>query len=176
MSDPSEDRRLLAALAGGRVDALAHLYDAYGPPVYRLLLARGLAEADAEDALQDVFLSLVDRGRGVASIERLPAYLFGVARNIAARRLRRRQTNSTNPGMPASPRTRHNMTEGLALREAVRELPPEQAEVVVLKVWQEMTFAEISAVLDISPNTAASRYRYALAKLRAVLGETNDER
>ena len=48
-------------------------------------------------------------------------------------------------------------------------LPPEQKAVVVLKVWEEMTFAEIAAVLDISANTAASRYRYGLDKLRADL-------
>lgn len=60
------------------------------------------------------------------------------------------------------------------IREALTDLPPEQREVVVLKVWQGRTFDEIGRLLGISPNTASSRYRYALEKLRAALGETED--
>ena len=41
----------------------------------------------------------------------------------------------------------------------------EQVEVVVLKIWEELTFAQIGHILDISPNTVASRYQYAIAKL-----------
>src|SRR5437870_10443723 len=62
--------------------------------------------------------------------------------------------------------------ETLAERQAMRalaELPPEQREVIVLKIWQAHTFEEIGELLEISPNTAAGRYRYGLQKLRACL-------
>ena len=59
-----------------------------------------------------------------------------------------------------------------ALERALARLPVEQREVVALKVDGELTFAEIGAVMGISPNTAASRYRYALGKLRAELKGT----
>ena len=52
---------------------------------------------------------------------------------------------------------------------ALRQLPTEQSEVVVLKVWEELTFAQIADVLGIPPATAASRYRYALVKLSYLL-------
>ncbi|MEJ1974466.1 MAG: sigma-70 family RNA polymerase sigma factor [Lacunisphaera sp.] len=52
---------------------------------------------------------------------------------------------------------------------ALQRLPDEQREVLVLKIWQELTFEQIGEVLGISPNTAASRYRYALTALRAQL-------
>jgi RNA polymerase sigma-70 factor (ECF subfamily) len=52
-----------------------------------------------------------------------------------------------------------------AVWSALRTLPPEQAEVVVLKIWEGMTFAEVARVLELSPNTVASRYQYAMAKL-----------
>jgi len=45
-------------------------------------------------------------------------------------------------------------------------LPDEQREVVILKIWNELTFAEIAQILEISQNTAASRYRYALGALK----------
>ncbi len=53
-----------------------------------------------------------------------------------------------------------------ALRDAVAILSPERLEVVSLKLWRGLTFAEIGEALGISPNTAASRYRYALNDLR----------
>jgi RNA polymerase sigma-70 factor (ECF subfamily) len=60
------------------------------------------------------------------------------------------------------------------VREAVLALPPEQREVVVLHIWGALTLAEIGALTRVSPNTAASRYRYALAKLRESLGDETD--
>ena len=61
--------------------------------------------------------------------------------------------------------------ESPAERAAMRglaALPQEQREVIVLKIWHEHTFEEIGELLDISPNTAAGRYRYGLQKLRTV--------
>lgn len=55
------------------------------------------------------------------------------------------------------------------LEEAVVQLPSEQREVLVLKIWGGLTFAEIADRLDLSPHTAASRYRYALGALRQKL-------
>ena len=56
-----------------------------------------------------------------------------------------------------------------ALDEAISKLPAEQRLVVQFKLWDELTFDEIAGVLSISPNTAASRYRYGLDKLREQL-------
>jgi RNA polymerase sigma-70 factor (ECF subfamily) len=53
-----------------------------------------------------------------------------------------------------------------ALADAVELLPAEQREVLVMKIWNDLTFAEIGSALGISQNTAASRYRYALSALK----------
>ena len=65
-----------------------------------------------------------------------------------------------------------------AVWRALRTLPTEQAEVVVLKIWEEMTFAGIAEILEISQNTAASRYQYAMQKLSSRLATalTGDEK
>jgi RNA polymerase sigma-70 factor (ECF subfamily) len=52
------------------------------------------------------------------------------------------------------------------IEDALRLLPTEQREVLMLKIWGELTFEQIGETLELSPNTAASRYRYALAALR----------
>jgi RNA polymerase sigma-70 factor (ECF subfamily) len=64
--------------------------------------------------------------------------------------------------------------ERVALSRAIAALSPEQREVVHLKVFEDLTFPEVAAVLDISPNTAASRYRYALIHLRKAMGANLD--
>jgi RNA polymerase sigma-70 factor, ECF subfamily len=55
--------------------------------------------------------------------------------------------------------------EALLLRIAVQELSQKLREVIVMKIWGGLTFAQISETLAISPNTVASRYRYALEQL-----------
>ena len=62
-----------------------------------------------------------------------------------------------------------------AVWSALRSLPVEQSEVVVLKIWEEMTFAQIAEVLELPPATAASRYRYALSKLAGHLRSLEQE-
>ncbi len=59
-------------------------------------------------------------------------------------------------------------TERAAMR-CLAELPVPQREVIVLKLWHELTFEEIGQLLEVSPHTAAGRYRYGLEKLRACL-------
>jgi RNA polymerase sigma-70 factor (ECF subfamily) len=62
-----------------------------------------------------------------------------------------------------------------ALAESLKLLPAEQREVVVLKVWGDLTFDEIGEQLSISPNTAASRWRYAMEALRRnITARTHD--
>jgi RNA polymerase sigma-70 factor (ECF subfamily) len=56
-----------------------------------------------------------------------------------------------------------------AVWAALRSLPTEQSEVVVLKIWEEMTFIQIAEILGIPPSTVASRYRYAIEKLTSKL-------
>ena len=50
--------------------------------------------------------------------------------------------------------------------QCLAELPVEQREVIVLKIWQDCTFEEIGGLLEISPNTAAGRYRYGVQKIK----------
>ena len=71
------------------------------------------------------------------------------------------EAESTAPGDDESPPP--NAAAALA------SLPEEQRAVIHLKIWENLTFARIAVVLDIPANTAASRYRYALEKLRGLL-------
>ncbi len=172
------DERLRAGLAAGREDAFAELYDRYGRALYRVAWALLRSRADAEDAVQEVFLGLVRSG-AAARIESLPAYLFSSLRHAALRLAVQRQGEPLGtlevPARDAG--LEHAVDAGLSdlLERGLAALPAEQREVLSLKIDGGLTFAEIAAVLGIRPNTAASRYRYALEKLRAWMEAKRDD-
>src|SRR5881227_2297868 len=120
--------------------------------------------ADAEDIVQDAFVrfwrkqhSVNDRG-----------LLYATVRSVALDLLRARREATASADMEQITEPHFDFDDGSqrALAAAVDLLPVEQREVLVMKIWNELTFAEIASALSISQNTAASRYRYALAALK----------
>jgi RNA polymerase sigma-70 factor, ECF subfamily len=150
---------------GGRA-ALGALYDAHADGLYRYALMILANPAAAEDAVQQAFTKFMDR-RGAAVLSEAD-YLRTCVRNECFTTLRRRRRDGLEPTEPllepAAPSANEN--ERLALEEALRTLPPEQREVVHMKVYEGMTFDEIARRTGVPLNTVASRYRYALAKLK----------
>jgi RNA polymerase sigma-70 factor (ECF subfamily) len=153
-------------------------FDTYGRRL--VLFARQWAEggADAEDIVQEAFVRFW-RSPWRNDADAVPQ-LFAMVRRAGldavrrrSRRERREQLAVLDSGdepwlLPATTGDdgpeRHD-----ELQTALSGLPDEQREVVVLKLWGELTFDQIGRSLDISPNTAASRYRYALEALRRSL-------
>ena len=130
------------------------------------------AHHDAEDAVQEVFAAMVRSRARLTQVVNLKAYLFASLRHVTARIHRRRQqhamTGLEDANWPTDlPSEGSRKTE--RLWEVARRLPLEQREVLALKIQGELTFKEIGALCEISPNTAASRYRYALEKLKRML-------
>jgi RNA polymerase sigma-70 factor (ECF subfamily) len=141
------------------------LYEQHGSALAAYGCCCGLDFAAAEDAVQQVFLKLLE-GR-VSMPEQPLAYLYRAVRNTS---LNRRRDFRHEVEMPADETwlvgPGCSREEILAVQVALRDLPGEQRETVFLKVWGGMTLQEIAGVLEIPMNTAASRYRYALDKLR----------
>jgi RNA polymerase sigma-70 factor (ECF subfamily) len=144
------------------------IYLELGPSL--LAYARSLVTdaAAAEDAVHQVFLKMI-ASRAALPNEPRP-YLFRAVRNAC---LNRNRTTHREQALPTP--SIFVAKDGLAalvpdLERALSELPEEQREVVVMRVWGEMTLQAVADVLDIPPNTAASRYRYALDKLRQWFG------
>ena len=167
-----DERSLPRRMAGGDEAAFAEAYDQYGHRLYRTALRYLGCGGEAEDAVQDLFVALVRSRDRLASVENLASYLFVALRRHVGRRSRRRPRPTTDEGAEAAETLnlelgRVDLRDSLAA--ALELLPAEQREVVILKIDSELTFDEIAQVLDISPHTAASRYRYALDKLRARL-------
>jgi RNA polymerase sigma-70 factor, ECF subfamily len=147
-------------------DALALLYDQFAPALYRAACGLLGSAADAEDVVHDVFVALARSRTGLPAIVDARSYLFVSLRRAVARRVVRRSIGPLPDELP-DPREPRQRDE--PLEQALAKLPAEQREVIVMKIDGDLTFAELAAVLGISPNTAASRYRYAMNKLRADL-------
>ena len=153
---------------------VAETYDRFGAEVFRYLAMVLGRRDDAENVLQEVFLRLFDVARRDPAALEVRAYVLRVARNEAYRALFQRRGRCPTGGdgflVVCDPRA-GSEAERVALADALAQLPEEQREVVQLKVYMNMTFDEIADFTKVSPNTAASRYRYAVEKLRRVLGE-----
>lgn len=162
------------------VDALGVLFDLTSHRLVRFATALTRHQHDAEDAVQTALVRLAGEPQLLAKVQCPWAYLLRMVRNEALAMARRKQRCSTSPNL-ADLVTLCRVDEAereeshRAVWSALRTLPQEQAEVVVLKIWEELTFAQIGQILEISPNTAASRYQYAMTKLAARLANMQRE-
>jgi RNA polymerase sigma-70 factor (ECF subfamily) len=146
------------------VTDLAALYDRAGPRLYRHALAWTRCAATAEDAVQAAFAGLLARG-GKDDIEAVERYLHVAVRRRARDLARRAQRHGELPDSPLVAPDPADPGAAEEVDQALRSLPPEQREVVLLHVFDGLTFARIGSLCGISPNTAASRYRYARQRL-----------
>jgi len=136
--------------------------------------ALGLSHGEAEDVVQETFVALM---RLEAPPELPEHYCVRTFRNRVLnyrRSLWRRLTRELESVRWFERSPGETPEERVAMR-GLAELPPEQREVIVLKIWHDHTFEEIGGLLDISPNTAAGRYRYGLQKLRTFVKGTTYE-
>ena len=145
----------------------------YGALSTRLVLygrSLGLSHAEAEDVLHEVFTALLALPEPPAKPDH---YLVRAVRNRALnyrRSFLRRLSREFESARWFDPSPGETPAERAAMR-CLEGLPPDQREVIVLKIWHGHTFEEIASLLDLSPNTAAGRYRYGMNKLRTCLHE-----
>lgn len=163
---------------------LDELHAAYAAGLFRYLLGLVQCEADASDLLQELFIKLAARLPGRAAVvENERAWLWRMAHNLAVDWLRHHGTrrgaelrSAAEPARLFAPEADPDATEFTRQVEAaLAALPVEQRSVVQMKLWEGLTLEEIAAAQGLSLNTAASRYRYALEKLRGVLRPLYEE-
>lgn len=159
----------------------------HGPKLLLFARQQTRSHQDAEDVFQDAVVKLVGKIQNnefVGGPEAWQPYLYTTIRRLAIdlsrrddRRKRREDAVGTETG-ESFQETSHPWFESessddetrIQLEEKLKELPEKFAEVIIMKIWGERTFAEIGEALGISQNTAASRYRYGLEALKKSLG------
>jgi len=156
-------------------DWLEEIYRDHAPALFRFLIRLPGNETETHDLLQEIFSRLAKSPRLLDGVTAPRSWLFRLAHRLAIDRHRRDETRQCYDDRAYREGESFSIPEPLpddgawlrkVLATSLDAVPAEQKAVVILKVWEEMTFAEIAGVLEISANTAASRYRYALDKLR----------
>jgi RNA polymerase sigma factor (sigma-70 family) len=177
VNGPDGDPLLLALVAGDE-RAFAALYDRFATRMYRAALRMLGSAEDAEDAVQEVFMAAVRSRERLGEVRDLTAYLFAALHRAAGRCAQRRvrlvrlwDDVAQRVDEPVE-RSASDNADWHRLQQAIGALPEEQREVLTLKIDGELTFAQIARVLGVNLSTVASRYQYALKKLRLSLTGT----
>lgn len=184
------DRRRLRRLAAGDRAALAEIYDAHASRLFGLALWLTGRRSEAEDLVQETMVKLAGMGGELLSVRRPRAYLLRMVRNAALDRAGKGGESPEGSGREGSSRflrggsndqpagsAAHDLASlpgtgpdaSIDLRAALSRLPAEQREVVFLHAIEGLTFREVGRVAGVSTFTAASRYRLALGRMRAIL-------
>ncbi len=150
---------------------LAAAYEHHGAALYRYALIVCARHTLAEEAVQQAFTKLTALGPRITELASLADYLRVAVRNECYRLLQSPRLASVDvehvPALlePVDAALKLD-DQRRAIERALAALSPEQREIVHLKVYEDRTFQQIADLLAIPLNTAASRYRYALDKLR----------
>ncbi len=163
-------RDCIEIIAESGAAGLSGLFDLTAQRLLRFSVTITRNQHDAEDAVQATLVKVVGSIRLIRRADCPWSYLLQMVRNeslVILRRKRRWPLVSSLTDLLTRRTVDHLEQEEThrAVWIAIRSLPTEQSEVVVLKIWEELTFAQISKILDLPLATVASRYRYALDKL-----------
>lgn len=171
-----EGSQWIQALRRGDADALCEVYTHYKNELYSLAMVLCRDQAMAEDALQDVFVMLAQKGNVIKIRTSLKAYLAMCVVN----RIRTWQRSKQMTGLPPDvgqiadrtplPEAQLQQHEtAVLIQQALGQLPSDQREVIVIHLHSGLTFRDIALESGLSINTIQSRYRYGLEKLRSIL-------
>ncbi len=161
----------LQELSEGQRDAIERVWALIADDLYGLALWRTGSTADAEDAVQEVFLRLSNRPAKLARVRNPRSYLLRMTHNAAVDAARRRESQMPdNPPTLVAIENIDARIDGRKASDLLIELPVPQREVVFLRHFVGLTFREIAAVSRVSVFTAASRHRLAVRRLRDLLG------
>jgi len=176
------DETLMQAWAVGDGNAFAPLYARHRGRLYRFLLRQLRDPALADELFQDVWQRVIAARRGWTPDAMFATWLYRIAHNRLADHWRAQQYRPPAPADgderaaripdPDTPeRTLSEFEQRRQLQLALDALPPEQREVLLLRLEQELTLEEIGAITGVGRETVKSRLRYAMDKLRARLPE-----
>lgn len=171
---------LEAVAANADREAFTHLFDHFGPRLKAYLLRLGADNAMAEEVAQDVMVTLWRKAdlfdRSKSSVA---TWLFRIARNRRIDVLRRKRAINVDPetlviedeSLPDPHETIDEVKRQTRIREALKQLPQEQLQLVELAFFTELSHSQISEETGLPLGTVKSRIRLAFGRLRRILDE-----
>jgi len=180
MTATPTDSALMLRYKDGDVAAFETLYRRHNDPLYRYLVRRCLSREAAEDVFQEVWGKIIKSRRSYRRTAKFTTFLYRVAHNCFIDHVRRNRKHvaktETDPDLYANPSDEPDVVaeKGLArkrLDQALSALPDEQRDVFLLHEEAGLTLDTIAHVTGVNRETAKSRLRYAVNKLKAKLAD-----
>jgi RNA polymerase sigma-70 factor (ECF subfamily) len=191
------DEVLVGNLAAGDVSCFDQIFDRYHQQIYNFIKKQVNDHESVEDLVQEVFLRVYKSAKNFDVDKKFSSWVYKIALNEVKRHWKRtasRQTFSLNAplGDEGGESERQDLLEDQRitpdvqtetdlfsrnLKVLIDKLPEKQKTVVILKIYNDLTFEEISEICDCPLSTVLSRMRYAVSKLRRWLGieDTGDD-
>lgn len=175
------DETLMKAWVDGSLEAFELLYERHRGPLYRYILRQAGDTATANDLYQGSWEKIIKSRASYRTAVPFRAWLYRIAHNHVIDHFRRARPLSERapdefetdkPGPDAVTEQQHRQAR---LREAVALLPDEQKDVLLLKLEAGLDLQTIANVTGVNPETAKSRLRYAVGKLKKTISVQNTE-
>ena len=171
------DRLLVARGKRGSRDALRGIYEKHRDRLLIVAIALSHDVNVAEDALHDVFVAFAENLAEFELTGSLKAYLTTCVANRTRDLMRRRRKTASDPTPGNSTASERDEPGRLVvcneelkmISSALAQLPQEQREVIVLRLYGQLRFRDIAASTGVSVNTVKGRYRYGIHNLRSML-------
>ena len=166
------DEQLMAEFSRGSMDAFGQLFSRYKQPLYGFFRRRLGDPAQAEELTQETFLVILRRSSGYEPRASFRTYLYAVGFNLL--RAHRRKTTFRAMFLGVAPEghepaVRNTADTGVFLREALSQLERQDREILLLREFEQLDYAEIAEVLRLPLNTVRSRLFRARTRLRELL-------
>lgn len=171
------DEQLMKSYAGGSIEAFEMLYERHRAPLYRYLARLAGDPATANDLYQASWEKVIRARRSYKPNAPFRAWLYRIAHNVAMDHFRRQRPVSdavpeslaADDPEPADSINREMQKQDL--HAAIQSLPPEQKDSLLLKLESGLDLQGIASVTGVNPETAKSRLRYAVKRLKQILGD-----
>lgn len=161
------DKELIRKVQKGNTDALNSIIERYYDDIYRFCLYLTGEESDSYDITQEVFLRLI-KYISAYKDKNLKGYLLMIARNMCCTYFGQRKITTDIETIEIAEENKQLklVEDKVLLWKLLQKLPPEQREIVVLRIYEELPFKSIAKLLGCNISTVKSRYRLGIAHMR----------
>lgn len=175
-SEPAEqivDDKLMGSIADGSMEALRALYDCTSKSIYAFAISITRNTCDAEDVLQETFLTVFQKAGRYAPQGKPMAWIYTIARNFALMKLRERGKTGIVEDSQVQSSAAFGQIESIearfALQKSLYKLDGEERQILLLHAMSGLKNREIALVLGIPLNTVLSKYHRTVKKMRNLL-------
>ena len=165
----TDDRKVIERVLNGDSEAFNILVRQWEKPIYNFILRMISDRDEAMDLCQDCFMKAYRELRTLKDRDRFSSWLYRIAHNTCLSRIRKDQGKIWVELDPDAGSNHVPAENRLAVEKALKQLPEDQREVIILKVFQGLKFEEIAAIQGAPVSTVKSRLYMGFEKLRSIL-------